>query len=138
MRWADLPFHPSDRTLRQFAGLWIVFFAGLGLWQLLGRQRLAAGLALEILAFAVGPVGLVRPRWLRPVFVGWMVLAFPIGWLVSHLMLAVLYYGIFTPLGLAFRLAGRDALALRPRPDQESYWSPKPAPEDVRRYFRQF
>jgi hypothetical protein len=63
---------------------------------------------------------------------------FPFGWAVSHLLLAILFYGLFTPLGLIFRLLGRDPLR-RQRPlEQASYWTMKPAATDVRGYFRQF
>lgn len=138
MRWSDIPFSPPERMLRQFAGLWLAFFGGLALWQGLAQGRAGLGLGLAALALAVGVLGLVRPRAIRPVFVGWMVLAFPIGWLISHTLLAVVFFGLFAPLGLAFRLFGRDVLALRPRADLATYWQPKPAPADVRRYFRQF
>ena len=90
------------------------------------------------MAVAVGVLGLARPAAIRPVFVGWMVLAFPIGWAVSNLLLAAVFYGLFTPLAVLFRLLGRDALALRARPGAATYWVPRPAPADVRRYFRQF
>ena len=72
-----------------------------------------------------------------PVFVGWMVLVYPVGWLASHLLLACVYYGLFTPLGLFFRVIGRDVLGRRFRRDQDSYWAVKPGAEDVRSYFRQ-
>ena len=58
----------------------------------------------------IGLLGLLWPRVIRPVYVGWMVLAFPIGWTVSQAMLAVMFYGLFTPIGLLFRLIGRDPL----------------------------
>ena len=74
---------------------------------------------------------------MRPVFVGWMMLAFPLSWLVSHIALAIVFYGFFTPLALVFRLSGRDPLALKRR-NTESYWQPRPQATDVRRYFRQF
>src|SRR2546421_396631 len=79
--------------------------------------------------------GLVRPALLRPLFVGWMILVFPIGWLMSRVMLAVLYYGLFTPLAVAFRLGGRDALRRRTRPAGDSYWVPRPPTLEVSRYF---
>ena len=67
-----------------------------------------------------------------------MVLAFPIGWTVSLLLLALVYYAVFTPIAVVFRLIGRDALVLRRQPDAASYWREHEAPADVRRYFRQF
>ena len=49
-----------------------------------------------------------------------------------------MFYGLFTPIGLVFRLIGRDPLQRARRPGSESYWTPKPAPADLRRYFKQF
>ena len=137
MQWSDIQFDPPTKTLRQFGGLCFAFFGGLGIWEVLGRGHVALGAGLGVAAVAGGLLGLVRPDWLRWIFVTWTVLAFPIGWTVSLAMLAVMYYGLFTPIGLVFRLIGRDALQLR-RPGLETYWAPKPTPTDPRRYFKQF
>ena len=67
-----------------------------------------------------------------------MIVAFPIGWTVSRVLLALVYYGLFTPLGLAFRVAGRDRLRRRFRADRETYWTPKTQPTELRRYLRLF
>ena len=40
-----------------------------------------------------------------------MIVAFPIGWAVSHIMLAALFYGLFTPVALVFRTIGRTHCA---------------------------
>jgi hypothetical protein len=56
----------------------------------------------------------------------------------SRVVLGCLYYGVFAPVGLVLRLAGRDALGLRPAPGRASYWEPRPEVVDVGRYFRQF
>jgi hypothetical protein len=138
MRWSDIQFDPTTGTLRQFAGLWLVFFGGLGLWEALGRGHSALGAGLLVAAAAIGLPGLVRPGLLRPIYVAWMVLAFPIGWTISLVMIAILYYGLFTPIGLVFRLIGRDALHRTRRPGLETYWAPKPTTTDPRRYFKQF
>ena len=136
MHWSDIPLHPSPRTLRRFACLWILFFGGLSCWQGLHAGNETASLILGAIALSVGPLGLLAPRLLGPIFVAWMVLAFPFGWVVSRVLLAVVFYGVFTPVWLWFRLIGRDALSLR-RPERESYWTPKPAASGVREYFRQ-
>jgi len=138
MQWSDIQFHPPIKTLRQFAGLWLAFFGGLAVWQgtVSGRGTLAT--AFAALALTAGPLGLLWPRLMRPIYVGWMVLAFPIGWTVSQAMLVLIFYGLFTPIGLFFRLIGRDPLHRARRPGQETYWSPKPSATDLRRYFKQF
>ena len=89
-------------------------------------------------ALGVGVPGLWRPRSVRRVFVGSMVLTFPAGWVVSRLLLAGLFHAVFTPLGLLFRLSGRDVLCLGRRQGMDTYWVPKPAAAHVGRYFRPF
>ena len=138
MQWSDVQFNPSEKTLRQFAGLWLVCFGALALWEAAVRHRSNAALVLGVLALTAGPAGLVRPSLLRPVYVAWMVLAFPIGWTVSQLILAAIFFGLFTPIGLLFRVIGRDSLQRLRAPELESFWSVKPVPADHRRYFKQF
>jgi hypothetical protein len=95
-------------------------------------------LIVAAVLFAIGLAGLLKPVFLRPVYVGWMIAVFPIGWMVSMLILAALFYGVFTPIGLCFRLLGRDALGLKLQPGRDSYWIPKETPDDPRRYLQQF
>jgi len=138
MTWSEIPWRPTPRTLRQFAVCWIVF-VGLLAWRVgVHHQQFAAGLVLAALAAAVGLAGLVRPAAVRPLFLGLTIATLPINWVVSRLLLAVLFYGVFTPIGLVMRLLGRDALELRPRADRSTYWEPKLIAEDPRRYFRPF
>ena len=138
MQWSDIQFRPPAKTLRQFAGLWLVCFSGLAAWEGFVRGHANLAVALAVLALTIGPLGLVLPRFIRPVFVAWMVLAFPIGWTVSQLILALIFYGLFTPISLIFRLIGRDPLHRARQPALESYWTPKATPTDSRRYFKQF
>lgn len=138
MRWSDIPRNPTRSTLRQFGLICLVFFGGMAAWRWVTTHTLSPFVVLlAVLAIALGLLGLLRPAWLRTVFVGWMIAAFPIGWVVSHIVLALMYYGVVMPVALTFRLMGRDALAIR-RPDSATYWRPKPSPGDVRRYFKQY
>jgi hypothetical protein len=137
VQWADIDFRPSDKKLRQFAGLWLGFFLVLAAWQAY-RQHTTVAAIFAASALTIGPLGLLSPGLMRPIFVGWTVLAFPIGWVVSNTILALLFFGLFTPVALVFRLIGRDALSLRRRPEASSYWTPKPRPASVRRYLQPF
>lgn len=136
MQWSDIQFNPSEKTLRQFAGLFLIVFALMAVVELQFRHRPQLAMVYAALAVAVGPLGLLSPRMMRPIWVVWSVVAFPIGWVVSTVFLAVLFYAIFTPIGIVFRLTGRDTLALR-RADTRTYWKPRPAARDKRAYFRQ-
>jgi hypothetical protein len=135
MRWSDIPWRPPASTLRWFAAIWLIWFAALaGAAWFRGNQ--SAALALLGVAILVGLLGLLHPPAVRYAFVASLVLTFPIGWLVSRLLLGVVFYCVFTPLGLFFRLIGRDALGRHFKLDHGSYWSPKPEPKGLRDYFR--
>jgi len=90
------------------------------------------------LALVIGLLGLIKPAAVRWLFVGWMVVAFPIGWLISLLMLLLVFYGIITPVALFFRLRGRDLLRRKSSLPGATYWLPKDMPHDVRSYFQQY
>jgi len=140
MTWDSIPRHPSERMLRQFAVLWILFWGWLACWQGLLRQprHMSIAACFILLAIGVGGLGLVSPQRLRPVFVGWMILVYPLNYVLSHLVLGLVLYGLFTPLAILFRLLGRDVLQRRFRPEEKSYWATKPKVTEPRSYFRQF
>jgi len=137
MQWSEITFAPPPRLLRQFAGLWLLIFAGLAVVQGIEEHPVAA-VVLGGVALLVGLPGLVKPALVRPIYAGATVLTFPIGWIVSKLVLACLYFGLFTPVGLMFRLIGRDVLGRRPRLGAETYWAPKSMPTEPNQYFRPF
>jgi hypothetical protein len=129
--------HPSDRMLRQFSVLWIVFFGAFSVMQGLAGRQLMAGV-FAALAVVIGPMGLVRPKFIKPIFVGWMIVAFPIGWVVSHVIMGVLFYGLFTPVSWVFKLIGRDELGLKAKKEAATYWRAKPQALNSSQYMRQF
>ena len=138
MKWSDIPRNPSRKMLRQFAGAWLVFFLCWAAWMGFKKGNAGPGSALAVVAVVVGVAGLIKPSLLRWIFVAWMVLAFPIGWLISLVMLLILFYGVFTPVALLLRWRGRDALRLKQPASGTSFWLDKHTPLDVRSYFRQY
>ena len=130
---------PSTRQLRQFAVLWLAFvgFFGAVAWFKGGLPRTAV--FLWILAIVVAAIGWVSPRFMRLVFVGMSYAAFPIGFVISHVVLALVFYGVVTPIGLLMRLFGYDSMARNFDADAVSYWVERdPSGPDPKRYFRQF
>lgn len=138
MRWSEITALPTDRKLREFAAIAAALCAAVAV--MYGAQGRGYGLAAIYggIAMTIGVLGVVRPQWLAPIFIGWMILAFPVAWIVSTLLLAAVFYGLVTPLALVFRLMGRDALDRKLRQDQDSYWQARPAAENPRRYLRQY
>lgn len=61
----------------------------------------------------------------------------PIGMVVSELAMLLIYFAVFTPMAILFRLLGRDALQRRFEPAATSYWVPRNQPSGPEQYFRQ-
>jgi hypothetical protein len=139
MGMIDVNRNPSRRQLNQFGLIWLAFFllaTGL-LWIRLHSPALSGALAAA--ALVVPAVGWVAPAFMRLVFVGMSYLAWPIGFVVSHLLLAGVFFLVVTPIGLVMRLAGYDPMHRRFDPRLSSYWIERDGRErDPKSYFRQF
>lgn len=133
-----LPTNPTDRDLRWFGGLGMVFLWSAAIWLTLRQGAGGWGLVVAAIGLASGLVAYSRPRLLRNIYLGWMVAVFPIGWLIGHLLLAVVYFGVLTPVGWLLRLAGHDPLQRRPDPSATTYWQPRTRERKPADYFRQF
>jgi hypothetical protein len=58
---------------------------------------------------------------------------------VSHVVLAIVYYLVVTPIGLVMRLVGYDAMKRRFDGEATTYWVHRPDnAADAKSYFRQF
>ena len=143
MKLVEINRHPNDRQLKQFATATVFFLPWIG-WLASGKPRTVAAANLTLLSglFAVGLavalVGLIKPKVLQPVFIGMSLVTLPIGLMAGEAVLLVIFYGVFTPIGLLFRLIGRDALQRRSDHGAKSYWQPKRQPDNAARYYRQF
>ncbi len=130
--------YPSRRELAWFGVMMVVFFALIGGVIRLGTGGWTAsivvwtlGAGLTLLYYALRPLR-------RPLYLGWMHLVFPLGWALSYLVLASMYYLVITPIGLLMRALGRDPMQRRYEPDRPSYWVPHRAEKGLSQYFHQF
>jgi hypothetical protein len=131
--------NPSRRTLSHFGIAWLVFVAAFGAVVWWREGWLAAAVALWSTAVVVPVIGWIDPRFMRIVYLGMSYAAWPVGFVVSHVILAAVYYLVLTPVGLAMRLLGHDPMSRRFDAGAATYWIERPrGPVDPRRYFRQF
>lgn len=148
MGMIEVNWNPPAKQLRSFGWICLVAFGVLGTW-LRYRQTLfgfefqpdtAAMVARALWGIAAvsALLALVAPRALRPLHVLLTAISLPIGLVISHVLMALLYYGLFTPLALIFRIIGRDALDRRFEPDAVTYWTKRKPVTDRKQYFRQF
>jgi hypothetical protein len=148
MPLVEINWKPDQRHLRVFGLAGTVVFALLAAAATGKMTAQGAAHACDSDAVLIGLMwaaiciwtllAIFRPKYLLPFYVVISAVSLPIGIVVSFAILAVLYFGVFTPIALAFRLMGRDVLHRRFDASAKTYWTPRQPVEDVRRYFRQF
>jgi Saxitoxin biosynthesis operon protein SxtJ len=143
-----IDWRPSAKQLRNFGLIASAFAAGVGIWVFLAGSFVGftlTGSTGRLLAYAFWGISglclamaIVAPRGLRPLYVVLNAVTLPIGFVVSFLILSGLFYLLFTPVSIVFRLLGRDALHRQFDPQADSYWVPCERQKGKSGYFRQF
>lgn len=107
-------------------------FVFTGVFLVLSLWPLVRGGAFRPWALGVSAVflliGLVAPQSVHALNVAWMKLALLIAKVTNPIITSLLFFLVFTPFALLFRLIGRDALRLRKDPAAASYWILKEPP----------
>jgi hypothetical protein len=96
----------------------LILVAGLLFWNrnFAGVYGLIAGLGL------IGTAA-VAPGILKPVYLAWMTLAAVLGWVMTRIILGVLFFSVLTPIGLTLKLFGKQFLDTRRKAARATYWN---------------
>lgn len=133
---SSLPLNPTERTLRQFAGMWFLVFLAAALRQFIHGHKMVG--TVLILIGLIGAAGLVKPPIVKHLFLSATIAAFPVGWVVTQVILAVMFYAVLTPIALICRWRGRDPLQLRQQSQRSSFWGTRGDPPPPENYLQQF
>jgi len=128
--------NPGARQLAVFALAWLAFGGVMG-WVLWSRGRHPAAEFAWVLAAGVPLAGAGSPKVLRWAYLGLSYATYPVGFVVSYVALAVLFFGVITPAGIVMRLLRYDPLARRFDPGARSYWLSRPGKKPAESYFNQ-
>lgn len=129
---------PDPRQLTVFGVALPVTFAMLGL--IVGHRLGFTGArdGLWVAGVVLTTAYVAAPRLRRPLYVGMSLASYPIGWLVSHVILLAVFLFVVTPVALLLRVLGHDPMQRRFDCSAVSYWVPHRPPDHLRRYFQQF
>lgn len=130
--------NPTAGRLRSFGWLLLpfAFLIGASAWWRTGQVNVALAIWTSgaVLAALYAAVPAIR----RPIYVGWMMAAFPVGWVVSHVIMALIYFGVVTPIGILVRWTRGDRLGRRFDRSASTYWRLREPAKGLERYFRQY
>jgi hypothetical protein len=133
MSIVKIDWHPDESGYRKFGISILVGFTVIGaiVWLVGGSLaetretgRFVWGPLpwFTIVPAAVCALALAAPRASRPFYLAWMGIAFVMGTVVSSVILALIYWGLFGLVATVFRLRRRDRLMLR-EPAGRSTWT---------------
>ena len=139
MSWISEEYQKLDRSpgaLRRFGFMVGSVVLLLGCF-LLWRQRAAGWPLISIGTVLILAAGMV-PSILKLVYGPWMIGALALGWVVTRILLTLVFFLVVTPVGLLQRLFGTRVIEVAFRTDAASYWEKRtasPTPEDYEKQF---
>ncbi|MBN1542997.1 hypothetical protein JW992_12695 [candidate division KSB1 bacterium] len=80
-------------------------------------------LGLSFVGSVLAVVGWCRPLWVRPVYHAWMAITGIVGWIITRVVLILVFFIVVTLLAIVSRLLGKRWLELKGDPERETYWS---------------
>lgn len=101
--------HAGKKELRNFGLLVGGVFTVIGVWPLLVRAESARIWAVG-LGGALILLGGILPSVLAPLHRGWMWVGHILGWINTRILLGLVFYGLITPMGILFRVMGKDVM----------------------------
>ncbi len=110
-------------TNRKFGLFFAMVFLAISVYFFFDKN-LNVSLIFIILAFVFFLISITIPKILFPLNKLWMFIGFVLGKIASPIVLAILYGGIFVPIGIFFKIYGRDELRIKKRKNK-SYWREK-------------
>lgn len=138
MALTEINWKPTKGELRIFA-VALAFLIGLlaaFIYQTTASIPVAA--TLSGVAVLLAALGLIRPRYIKPIYLAWMILFYPVRWIVSAFLIAVVYYLVIFPIGMTLRMCGYDLVGRHFEPRATTYWKEKKESRKEENYFRQF
>lgn len=138
----EINWRPTNHELRTFGWLQCAVAGLAAAWSWWGAKSTGfAHVAWPVGWTALVGLGVASLLWkplARTMYVGWSLAAFPIGWVMSHVILGAIYFLLLTPIAWLLRLLGHDRLHRRLDRQSGSYWLTRPSERPPRDYFRQF
>lgn len=142
--FADVDWNPDREARRKFGRSLVIGFPVVAAVWLAGGRLTSGEWNLQTAAWvagtgvAAGALFAAIPAIARPFYLAWYGIACSIGLVVSNVVLALSYYTVLVPIGLARRAMGRRSLDLTIDRKAATYWRQAPPPADPARYMRQF
>lgn len=139
MSLIEINWNPKKKELRNFALIALIASILLAiLLYILKGVRIQWPGVIAAVGFVIFLSSFISLKLTRIIYLGLILVTFPIGWAISMILLTAFYFLLLTPLGFFFRLLGRDPLCRKFDSDVKSYWLDHRQTDNLDRYFHQY
>ncbi len=127
----------SRENLRKFGITMSIAFSVIAL--IIFFKRGHSNTTVQVISGLFLMMGIFLANLLKPLYIIWMKFAFILGWINTRIILLIIFYLLFTPIGIGIKIIRLDLLDRRIDKNSLSYWKKKEKSGSGREgYERQF
>ena len=108
-------------NLRKFGFLIVFIIFLLNLFIIFTQKNISSFFLITSISLIF--ISLIYPKSLHPLYWIWMSLASLLSWLMTRVILILLFYIILTPIGIMSRLFGKKFIQLTWKNDSQTFWN---------------
>lgn len=125
----------TNRQLRSFGFVLAAFLAAIAFVVEWRFQATSTAIALGVSAIGLLFIYYAFPASQRPIYDSFRLLTAPIQWMLTILLLGMLFYLVVTPIGFMMRVFGKNIANCEPR---DSYWVAREDDDDPASYYQTY
>jgi hypothetical protein len=111
----------TNKETRQFAMAWCIVLSAISISKYL-KGEIALYPKVLVGAVSLFLLGIFLPVVLKPLLLVLKTIFKAVLWCITTVMLILVYYFVFVPIGLIMRLSGKDVLNVEIDKSAETYW----------------
>jgi hypothetical protein len=124
----------DKRDLQVFGLIWSGIFLAITFYPLIDGEKLRLwSLAISVIFISIS---LLKPNILKRFYIIWTKIGETIGGVISKVIMFVIYFALFTPVSILFKILGKDPLNREIDRDSSTYWIKREEqPESMKNQF---
>ena len=127
---------PTRKNIRNFGitiGLFLMILGGILFWKEIEDYIIVTFVGIVFIVCGLG-----LPRILKPIYLFWMIVSSILGWVMTRVVLSILFFTMITAIGLISKLFGKKFLDLKWDNSKNSYWNQRQGKPEKSSYENQF
>ena len=127
---------PTRKNIRNFGitiGLFLMIFGGILFWKEIEDYIFVTFVGIVFIVCGLG-----LPIILKPIYLFWMIVSSILGWVMTRVVLSILFFTMITAIGLISKLFGKQFLDLKWDNSKNSYWDQRQGKPEKSSYENQF